>query len=65
MGEGGDMFSVGERQLLCLARSILAEAKLLIMVCTCHPTPTMRELTPGSNSRLLLNHCSSLHVRVG
>lgn len=31
VGEGGDMFSVGERQLLCLARSILAEAKLLIM----------------------------------
>ena len=32
VGEGGDAFSVGERQLLCLARSILAEAKLLIMV---------------------------------
>ena len=31
VGEGGDSFSVGERQLLCLARSILAEAKLLIM----------------------------------
>jgi len=31
VGEGGDAFSVGERQLLCLARSILAEAKLLIM----------------------------------
>ena len=32
VGEGGDAFSVGERQLLCLARSILAEAQLLIMV---------------------------------
>ena len=31
VGEGGDAFSVGERQLLCLARSILAESKLLIM----------------------------------
>ena len=31
VGDGGEAFSVGERQLLCLARSILAEAKLLIM----------------------------------
>jgi ABC-type multidrug transport system fused ATPase/permease subunit len=31
VGDSGDAFSVGERQLLCLARSILAESKLLIM----------------------------------
>ena len=31
VGDGGEAFSVGERQLLCLARSILAESKLLIM----------------------------------
>ena len=31
VGEGGASFSVGERQLLCLARSVLAQRKILIM----------------------------------
>jgi len=31
VGEGGESFSVGERQLLCLARSVLAQRRLLIM----------------------------------
>ena len=31
VGEGGESFSVGERQLLCLARSVLAQRKILIM----------------------------------
>lgn len=31
VGEGGESFSVGERQLLCLARSILSQRKILIM----------------------------------
>ena len=31
VGEGGESFSVGERQLLCLARSILTQRRLLIM----------------------------------
>ena len=31
VGEGGESFSVGERQLLCLARSVLAQRRLFIM----------------------------------
>jgi len=30
-GEGGDMLSTGEKQLLCLARAILADPKILVL----------------------------------
>lgn len=31
VGEGGDMLSAGEKQLICLARAILAEPKIMIL----------------------------------
>ena len=62
VSEGGSNFSVGERQLFCLARSILKQSKIVMLD---EATSNVDSETDGNIQKILhskFNHCSVLTI---
>ena len=62
VSEGGTNFSVGERQLFCLARSILKQSKIVMLD---EATSNVDSETDGNIQKIIhskFNHCSVLTI---
>ena len=62
VGEGGNLLSVGQKQLISLARAVLAKPELFIMDEATSSVDTVTEALIQQGMETLMRHCTSLII---